>query len=261
MLSLGWLTLLVTAMLVLPPALSLSAQDLSVADRLKAPSGTHLLGTDNLGRDLLARVLSGAHVSLIIGFGSVAVAAGVGIPLGMLAAYHGRWVSAVTMFVVDVILAFPGLILALALAAFLGPSLRNVLIAITVPMAPVFVRLAKAQTTTVLQRDYVEASVVIGTPMRSVLWRDVLPNIASSMVAFGLVNVGGAILIESGLAFLGLGVPPPQPAWGSMINQGRDFLTTGPQMVIGPAVFLLLTVLSLNLLADRLLAVGAGGRS
>lgn len=254
LLGLLWLVALILGMLILPPLLGLDAQKPSVEAQLIGPSAGHVLGTDNLGRDLLARVLSGAHISLAIGFGSVLIAALIGIPIGMFAAYLGGAFSAIATFCVDVILAFPGLILALALTAFIGPSFLSVLIAITVPMMPVFARLAKIQTASVLQREYVEASRVIGTPMLSILRRDVLPNIAESMIAFALVSIGTAIMIEAGLAFLGLGVPPPQPTWGSMIAAGQNFLQSGPQMIIVPAAFLVLTIISLNLLSDRFLS-------
>lgn len=254
-----WLAALVLGMLLLPTILGISADKMVVADRLAGPSAQHWLGADNYGRDLLARALAGARVSLWIGFGSVAAAALVGIPLGLLAGYLRGWFDAVVSFVVDVVLAFPGLILALALASFLGASISNVMIAITVPMFPVFVRLAKAQTLAVSRREYVEASQVIGTRMRSILWRDVLPNIAEAMLAFALVSVGTAILIEGGLSFLGMGVPSTTPTWGSMINYGRDFISTNPSIIAVPAAFMLLTILSLNLLADRYLARQGGG--
>jgi peptide/nickel transport system permease protein len=253
LLGLVWLVALLIGMIVLPPLLNLHAQQPSVEAQLVGPTSGHILGTDNLGRDLLARVLSGAHISLAIGFGSVLIAALIGIPIGMFAAYLGGAFSAIATFIVDVILAFPGLILALALTAFIGPSFTSVLVAITVPMMPVFARLAKIQTASVLQREYVEASRVIGTPMLSILWRDVLPNIAESMIAFALVSVGTAIMIEAGLSFLGLGVPPPQPTWGSMISAGQTYLQSGPQMIIVPGAFLVLTIVSLNLLSDRFL--------
>jgi peptide/nickel transport system permease protein len=245
---------------VLPPLLGLHPQTPSVEAKLAGPGAGHVLGADNLGRDLLARVLSGAHISLAIGFGSVLIAGVIGIPIGMFAAYIGGAFSAVATFIVDVILAFPGLILALALTAFIGPSFLSVLVAITVPMMPVFARLAKIQTASVLQREYVEASRVIGTPMLSILRRDVLPNIAESMIAFALVSVGTAIMIEAGLSFLGLGVPPPQPSWGSMIADGQTYLESGPQMIIVPAAFLVLTIVSLNLLSDRFLSDQGGDK-
>jgi peptide/nickel transport system permease protein len=260
LLSLAWLVALIVGMFVLPPLLGLHSQTPSVEAKLAGPGAGHLLGADNLGRDLLARVLSGAHVSLAIGFGSVLIAGLIGIPIGMFAAYLGGAFSAIATFCVDVILAFPGLILALALTAFIGPSFLSVLVAITVPMMPVFARLAKIQTASVLQREYVEASRVIGTPMLSILRRDVLPNIAESMIAFALVSVGTAIMIEAGLSFLGLGVPPPQPSWGSMIAAGQDYLESGPQMIIVPAAFLVLTIVSLNLLSDRFLSEQGGDK-
>lgn len=252
--ALVWLIALVLGTLFLPTILGLHAQDLNVGAQLSGPSAEHLLGTDNLGHDLLARVLAGARISLSIGFGSVLIAALIGIPIGMFAAYLGGAFSAIATFFVDVVLAFPGLILALTLAAFLGASYSSVLIAITVPMIPVFARLAKIQTASVLQREYVEASRVIGTSMLSILGRDVLPNIAQGMLAFALASVGTAIIIEASLAFIGLGVPPPQPTWGGMVADGQNYLQTGPLMIIVPAAFLVLTIVSLNLLSDRFLS-------
>ena len=259
-LALAWLIALVFSMLFLPMILGLDANKIVVQDRLAGPSAQHLLGADNLGRDLLARSLAGARVSLLIGFGSVAAAAVIGIPIGMVAGYLRGWFNSVTAFIVDVILAFPGLILALALASFLGASVTNVMIAITVPMFPVFVRLARAQTLAVTRCEYVEASQVIGTPLRSILWRDVRPNITEAMAAFALVSVGNAILIEGGLSFLGMGVPSTEPSWGSMINYGRDYISSNPSLIGIPSAFMLLTILSLNLLSDRYLARNAGAR-
>lgn len=251
--SVGWLSGLALATLLLPTLLSLDTSTMSAADRLHGPSTDFLLGTDEYGRGLLARCLAGARVSLLIGFGSVLAAAVIGVPLGMLAGYLRGWLDAVISFVVDVVMAFPGLVLALALAAFLGASVTNVMIAITVPMTPVFVRLAKAQTISIARRDYVEASQVIGTPTRSVLARDILPNIAQAILAYALVSVGTAILIEGGLSFLGLGVPPSQPSWGAMINDGTTFISTEPYLIVVPSMFMLMTILSLNLFADRFL--------
>jgi peptide/nickel transport system permease protein len=178
----------------------------------------------------------------------------------MVAGYYRGRLDAAISFVVDVILAFPGLILALALAAFLGASVPNVMIAIAVPMFPVFVRLAKAQTLAVAKREYVEASQVIGTSGPSILLRDVLPNITEAMLAFTLVSIGQAILIEGGLSFLGMGVPSTQATWGTMINFGRGFITSNPSLVAVPSAFMLFTILALNLLADRYLARQAGSR-
>lgn len=252
--SVGWLGLLLVGMVVLPTLLSLDPLALSATDRLQGPSLSHWMGTDDLGRDLLARSLDGARVSLTIGVGSTLMAALIGVPLGMLAANHrDRPVDYTISFGVDVVLGFPGLVLALALAAFLGASTGNVMIAITVPLIPVFVRLAKAQTLAVYTREFIEASRIIGTPLRSIMWRDVIPNILSSLLAFGLVTVGRSILIEGGLSFLGIGVPPPQPTWGSMIDDGRLYLASHPIIILVPSLFMMLTILSTNLLADRFL--------
>lgn len=248
-----WLLTLVSAMLVLPRLLSLDPLDLDSTQRFAMPGPGHWLGTDNLGRDLLARCLDGARVSLLIGVGSTFIAALIGIPLGMVAAWSRGWIDAVISFVLDVILAFPGLVLALGLAAFLGPSVTNIMIAITVPMMPVFARLSRAQTLRVLSYDYVEASHMIGTPARSIMRRDVLPNISEALLSVGFVSVGTAILIEGGLSFLGIGVPMPQPTWGSMIDESRTYLATNPWLAIVPALFLMFTILSLNLIADRFL--------
>ncbi|MFI0367059.1 ABC transporter permease [Actinomadura sp. 1N219] len=253
LLSAGWLALLIASMLLLPTLLDLDPLRLDATARLAGPSADHLLGTDNLGRDLLARALDGARVSLLIGLGSTLISIVIGVPLGMLAAYARGPVDAVVSFVVDVILAFPGLVLALALTAFLGGSTGNVMIAITLPMIPVFVRLARAQTLSVLGREFVEASQVIGTPAAGILRRDVLPSIAEAILAFALVNVGRAIIIEGGLSFLGIGVPLPQPTWGTMISEGRLHVATDPLMILVPSAFLMFTILSLNLLSDRFL--------
>ena len=258
-LSLAWLIALIGGMLVLPAVLRLDPETMSVPDKFAGLSARHLLGADNYGRDMFARALFGARISVLIGFGSVTAAAVIGVPLGMLAGYlRGRLDAAIT-FVVDIVLAFPGLILALGLAAFLGSSVTNVMIAITVPMVPVFVRLSRAQTMSVGGREYVEASQVIGTPMRSILWRDVLPNIREAVLSFALVSIGGAVLIEGGLSFLGIGVPQTTVTWGSMINAGRDYITDHPSLIAIPSLFMLLTILSLNLLSDRYMAQQAGG--
>lgn len=261
-LCLVWLVVLVAGMLLLPVILGLDAEHIDARARLASPSGAHLFGADQLGRDLFARAMAGARISLLIGVGTVVSAAVIGVPLGIVAAYTRGAVSATINFIADVILAFPGLILALALSAFLGAAVHNVMIAIAVPMCPVFIRLGRAQAASVLGRDYVEASRTIGTPARGIIWRDVLPNIAEPVYAYALASVGHAILIEGGLSFLGIGVPSGVATWGGMINEGRSYIQTNPALLAIPAVLLLLTILSLNILSDRLAAIrsGAGRR-
>ncbi|WP_166354482.1 ABC transporter permease [Phytoactinopolyspora limicola] len=251
--ALAWLGSLIVALLVLPPLRSLDPLALDSTARFSGPSGEYWLGTDDLGRDLLARALDGAKISLLVGLGSTAIAALIGVPMGMIAGYRGKAADAVVSFIVDVVLGFPGLVLALGLAAFLGPSVTNVMIAIAVPLIPAFARLARAQTMSLLTREFVEASKVIGTPTLSIMRRDIVPNISEAVLAFALVNVGRAILIEGGLSFLGIGVPLPQPTWGTMINEGRVYLTQSPAIILVPSVFMMLTILSINMLADRYL--------
>lgn len=247
-----WLVVLLVGMFLLLPILSLNPLGVDAHSMFLNPgSAHHLLGTDNLGRDLLARCLSGARVSVLVGVGSTAIAAAIGVPLGMLAAYLGGWVDSVVGFVVDTVLAFPGLVLALALASFLGGSITNVMIAIFVPMAPVFARLARAQTLAVITGEYVDAAEIMGASRFSVMTREILPNIAQTLLAFGFVSMGRAVLIEGGLSFLGAGVPPPQPTWGGMINEARLYLPTNPWLIAAPALFLMLTILSLNMISDR----------
>lgn len=252
--AVGWLVLLVAGVFVVRVILDVDPLALDATARFSGLSADNWLGTDDIGRDLLARCLDGARVSLLIGLGSTALAMVIGVPVGMLAGYRREGtVDAAISFGVDVILGFPGLVLALALAAFLGASTTNVMIAITVPLIPVFVRLARVQTLAVLTREFVEASRVIGTPPRSIMWRDVIPNIAELVLAFALVTVGRVILIEGGLSFLGIGVPQPQPTWGSMINEGRLYLDRHALIILAPSAFLMLTIFSINITADRFL--------
>ncbi|OYD61125.1 ABC transporter permease [Rhodococcus sp. OK302] len=252
----GWLILLAISIPVVPFALGLDPLGFDSSARFAGLSTEHLLGTDNLGRDLLARALEGAKVSLLIGIGSTLTAVVIGVPIGILAGYFRGATDSAISFVVDVILGFPGLVLALVLASFLGASITNVMIAITLPTIPVFVRLARAQTLALMPREFIEASQVIGTPALSIVRRDIMPNLTEAIVAFALVNVGRAIIIEGGLSFLGLGIPLPQPSWGAMISEGRAYVTSNSLVILVPSVFLMLTILSLNLLSDRFLAEG-----
>lgn len=261
-LSAAWLFGLVVGMFLLPSILGLDSQKMVADHRLDGPTASNWLGADNLGRDLLARTLAGARVSLLIGLGSVLIGALAGVPLGMVAGHLRGRVDAMLSFLFDVLLAFPVLVLALALTSLLGASVGNVMVAVTVVFVPVFFRLARAQTLSVAQREYVEASRVLGAGTTSVLLREVLPNIRAGLIAFALVSVGHAVLIEGGLSFLGMGVPQPEASWGSMINFGRTFIASGPLMIAVPSAFMLATILSLNVLAERFANTAqAGGRS
>jgi peptide/nickel transport system permease protein len=218
----------------------------------KAPSAAHWFGTDEVGRDLLSRVIWGGRASLAAGVISVSIAIGLGVPLGMLAGYAGGLLDAVVSRITDAMLAIPFLILAIALAAFLGPSLGNAMIAIGITATPIFVRLSRGQVMNVRAEDYVEAARAVGNPPVRILLRHVLPNILPPVIVQGTLAIAAAIIAEASLSFLGLGQQPPAPSWGSMLNTAQRFLTQAPWMAVFPGVAIFLTVLAFNLLGDGL---------
>ena len=218
----------------------------------KAPSWVHWMGTDENGRDVLSRVIFGARASLMAGVISVAIAAGAGVPLGLLAGFAGGGIDAVIGRLVDAMLACPFLILAIALAAFLGPSLENAMIAIGVSTMPVFVRVARGATLDAATNDYVEAARALGNPPWRVAVRHVAPNIVPPVIVQATLAIATAIIAEASLSFLGLGQQPPAPSWGSMLNSAQRFLIQAPWLAIFPGLAIFLAVLSFNLLGDGL---------
>src|ERR1700719_45526 len=218
----------------------------------KAPSAAHWMGTDENGRDVLSRVLYGARASMLAGVVSVLIAAGIGVPAGLLAGFAGGWVDAVLSRVVDAMLACPFLILAIALAAFLGPDLTNAMIAIGVSTAPRFMRVTRAATLDASSNDYVEAARAIGNPGWRVAVRHVLPNIVPPIMVQGTLAIAAAIIAEASLSFLGLGQQPPEPSWGSMLNSAQRFLSQAPWLAVFPGLAIFLCVLSFNLVGDGL---------
>jgi peptide/nickel transport system permease protein len=218
----------------------------------KAPSLAHWMGTDENGRDVLSRVIFGARASLLAGVVSVLIAAGIGVPAGLLAGFAGSWIDALLSRVVDAMLACPFLILAIALAAFLGPNLTNAMIAIGVSTAPRFMRVARAATLDAASNDYVEAARSIGNPAWRVAVRHVLPNIVPPVLVQGTLAIAAAIIAEASLSFLGLGQQPPEPSWGSMLNSAQRFLSQAPWLAVFPGLAIFLCVLSFNLVGDGL---------
>jgi len=218
----------------------------------KPPSWAHWFGTDEVGRDVLSRILFGARASLSAGLVSVGIAVGAGVPLGLLAGYAGGWIDAVLSRVVDAMLAIPFLILAIALAAFLGPSLSNAMIAIGVTATPVFIRLTRGQTLGAKVEDYVEAARAVGNPHWRIALRHVLPNIVPPLLVQASLAIAGAIIAEAALSFLGLGQQPPAPSWGSMLNTAQRFIAQAPWMAFWPGFAIFFAVLSFNLLGDGL---------
>jgi peptide/nickel transport system permease protein len=218
----------------------------------KAPSALHLFGTDDLGRDVLSRIIHGARASLLAGVISVAIALAIGVPLGLLAGYVGGFIDALISRITDAMLAIPFLILAIALAAFLGPSLQNAMIAIGITTTPIFIRLTRAQVMAVKVEDYVEAARAVGNPAWRVALVHVLPNILPSLMVQASLSIAAAIIAEAALSFLGLGQQPPAPSWGSMLNAAQRFLVSAPWMAVWPGLAIFLTVVSFNLLGDGL---------
>jgi len=218
----------------------------------KPPSALHWFGTDDLGRDILARVIYGARASLMAGAISVGIALTIGVPLGLLSGYRGGFVDALISRITDAMLACPFLILAIALAAFLGPSLSNAMIAIGISATPIFIRLTRGQVLSVKVEDYVEAARAVGNPSWRIALVHILPNILPALMVQATLSIAAAIIAEAALSFLGLGQQPPLPSWGSMLNAAQRFLTNAPWMAIWPGLAIFVVVLSLNLVGDGL---------
>ncbi|PAY08097.1 diguanylate cyclase [Bradyrhizobium sp. UFLA03-84] len=218
----------------------------------KAPSAQHWFGTDELGRDVLARVVFGARASLLAGLISVSIALAIGVPLGLVAGYRGGFIDVLISRITDAMLACPFLILAIALAAFLGPSLGNAMIAIGVSATPIFIRLTRGQVMSVKVEDYVEAARAMGNPRWRIALVHILPNILPALLVQATLSIAAAIIAEAALSFLGLGQQPPAPSWGSMLNAAQRFLTSAPWMAIWPGLAIFLVVLSFNLVGDGL---------
>lgn len=228
-----------------------NATELTAA-RLGFFTDGHIAGTDSVGRDVLARTLDGGRVSLLVGVAAVAIGFTVGGTFGMIAGYFGGRIDTIIMRLNDLLLAFPSLVLALTIAAYLGPSTRNVIIAIGFFTIPAHTRLARAATMSLVQREFVLASKLMGSSARAVLTRHVMANVFFPLMAYAMLVVATSIVTEASLSFLGLGVTPPQASWGVMISDGRADLARAPQVVLVPGALLFATVLSFNLLGDGL---------
>jgi peptide/nickel transport system permease protein len=218
----------------------------------KAPSAAHWLGTDDIGRDILSRMIWGARASLMAGVFSVGIAVATGVPLGLISGYFGGWVDMIISRVTEAFLAMPFLIMAIALAAFLGPSLFNAMIAIGLSAMPLFVRLTRGQVLSVKTEDYVEGARSIGLGHYQIITRYILPNVFSPLLVQASLTIATAIIAEASLSFLGLGQQPPAPSWGSMLNVAKNFLSQAPWMAMWPGAAIFLVVIGFNLLGDGL---------
>ena len=218
----------------------------------KAPSAAHWFGTDEAGRDILSRIIWGARASLMAGLTSVGIAMAIGVPLGLAAGFLGGFVDGLISRFTDAMLACPFLILAIALAAFLGPSLTNAMLAIGITATPFFIRLTRGQVLSIKGEDYVEAARAMGNPRWRVAARHILPNILPQLMVQATLTIAMAIIAEASMSFLGLGLQPPAPSWGSMLNSAQRFLSNAPWMALWPGIAIFATVLSFNLLGDGL---------
>jgi peptide/nickel transport system permease protein len=219
---------------------------------LAPPSVDHLMGTDRFGRDILARVIWAGQTSLPIGLVSVAIGVLVGVSVGLLAGYYGGWFDAVSMRFVDLLLAFPGILLALAIIAILGGSLTNLMIAVGISSIPDYVRITRGAVLSVKEREFVLAARVVGCRGPAIMLRHILPNTLAPLIVLATLGTAAAIITGSTLSFLGLGIKPPTPEWGNMLAEGREFLQHAPWVAFFPGAAIMLTVLSINLLGDGL---------
>jgi ABC-type dipeptide/oligopeptide/nickel transport system permease subunit len=219
---------------------------------LEGPSAAHWLGTDDLGRDVLSRIIFGSRVSLLVGLVSVAVALLIGASIGMLSGYFGGWTDIVLMRAMDSILSFPALVLALAVASVIGTGIKAPMIAIAVVYIPTFARITRGQVLTVRELEFVLAARTIGSDRLRIMLRHVFPNVLAPLIIQTSLSVAFAILAEASLSFLGLGVQPPTPSWGRMVSEGRQYLQDAPWMVFGPGFAIFIMVMGLNFLGDAL---------
>jgi peptide/nickel transport system permease protein len=252
MLGLGIIIIMIVLAVLAPHIAPYSYETMVFADRLQSPNTKHLLGTDQFGRDILSRMLYGARASLIVGLGGVAIALSIGALLGAVAGFYGRWIDEIIMRIMDILLAFPYIILAVALMAMVGPSLRNIILVMGITRTPQFARVTRGSVLTLKEMDFVTAARALGQREWRILTRHILPNCLTPIVVMASLSVATAILTESALSFLGLGIQPPQASWGTMIADGRRFMLDAPWIATFPGIAISLTILGYNLFGDGL---------
>jgi peptide/nickel transport system permease protein len=250
----GMVVILVMVILALlsPYIAPYDPYELGTGKILQGPSRAHLLGTDQLGRDTMSRIIYGARVSLMVGLIVVSLAAAIGMTLGLIAGYYGGWSNTIIMRFIDALMSFPMLLLAMVISALLGAGIKNVIIALTVGLVPIYARLMCAQVISVKENDYITAGRAIGASNQRIMLRHVLINCFPPLIVIMTMMLGSTILAEAGLSFLGIGIEAPTAAWGSMVNDGRDYLTQAPILSFAPGAAIMLVVFSFNMVGDGL---------
>lgn len=246
------LSVILVASILSPVLAPFSYDQINLPSRLQFPSKQHWLGTDELGRDIFSRLLYGGRVSFFVSFAVVILSMTTGVAVGLIAGFRGGWLDEVLMRLADVFLAFPGILLAIALMAILGPSLQNVVIALVTIGWVSYARIARSLTLKLRELDFVRASFSLGAGSTRILFYHIFPNVMPALIVHASFSFAGAILAESSLSFLGLGVQPPQPSWGTMLNEGKNHLLDAPYLTMFPGLSIFLSVLSFNLLGDAL---------
>jgi peptide/nickel transport system permease protein len=251
-LGLALLVLLCAATLLAPWIAPYSSTAINPAQGSAGPSVAHPFGQDQVGRDIMTRVMYGGRLSLLVGFIAVSLALAVGVPVGLIAGYAGGAVDLVLMRIIDLMMAFPSILLAILVVAVLGPGLQNVMLAVGIAGVPLYARLMRASVLSVKEVEYVQAARALGQTAPSILLRHVAPNCVAPLIVQATLRVGTAMLTAASLSFLGLGVQPPTPEWGAMVSEGRTYITTAPHITIFPGLAIVVAVLGFNILGDAL---------
>ncbi len=249
----GYIVLFYILVAIFAPIIS--PQDpfkIDLVNKLQPPSFDHWMGTDDKGRDILSRLIFGSRLSLTVGFVSVFFGAAIGIILGLMAGYYGKWMDTIIMRIVDVLLAFPGILLALAIISALGPSLINVMVAVGVFSIPMFARIVRGSTLSVRKLEYIDAIHALGATDLTIIIKHIFPNILSPVIVQATLRLATAILSAAGLSYLGLGAQPPSPEWGAMLSSGRDYLFSAPHIALFPGIAISTLVLGFNIFGDGL---------
>ena len=249
----GFFILLFIVVSIVGPFLTTrDPNEVMMLNKLQPPSAEFWFGTDNFGRDIFTRIIHGMGLTLKVGFLSVAMGGSIGVIFGIVSGYYGGKIDTIIMRVMDVLLAFPGILLALAIVSVLGGSLQNVIIAVSIFSVPAFARIVRSSTLSVRQLEYIDAVRALGASDFRIIFKHILPNVVSPIIVQATLRIATAVLTASGLSFLGLGAQPPEPEWGAMLNDGRTYMQTSPHLMIFPGMMIAIVVLAFNIFGDGL---------